>query len=133
MDIRSTAVIKGSPPFQFFSPEIPAGDFWIVDFESDDRLTQQYIPFDTCNIVNHSDSSINVLINQNEKHAMYMASHTITTLHNTEFTTLKIVNLDAVNVIKKKQVVVEPMLEGWTADKQAQERKLRFLRLMGWI
>jgi len=126
--IREAKRVEGTPPFQFFNPEIAAGDFWILDLESDDPLTQQYIPMDMAEIINDSNYNINVFINQNPKFIKFVAAGTIKKIKNVKFTTLKVLNLDSSNAIPANKIVIEPMIEGMTADEQARRTAKNPLR-----
>ena len=56
---------RTSPCFNFKNPlPIASGDFWILEFETENRDVNKWKPFNSVNILNYSeDNSIEVYIN----------------------------------------------------------------------
>lgn len=56
---------EASPPFRFSIGAIAAGAFTVVSFETSDRTTQKYLPFNFVIITNNSSADLVVYPNQN--------------------------------------------------------------------
>lgn len=101
---------------------IASSGLYLVDFESDERATQKYLPFDNLRIINNSSYEIIAYINQDNNNSYLIPSGTIFNADSTIIPAIryiKILNNGSGN-ITANQVSISVMKEGAKADTIAQ-------------
>lgn len=120
-----------SPIFPFKNSSLTAGSYELFDFETDNTITQKYLPFTSMQIINNSNEEIYIYINQGSN-AKAIPSGTIITFERgiiPALRSVKIYNAGS-GTIAENEVEISVWKEGVTVDQAFKKMHRAFFRFL---
>ena len=118
-----TRLYGPSRAFRFSNAStISTGATYLIDFESEDRASQKYLPFDNIRIINSSSYDVILYVNQDANNTFLIPAGTIFNADSNitpSIRYVKIVN-NGSGTITANQISVSVLKEGQKADTIAQ-------------